>query len=77
MTNHGASWLIFLLFFVVVVAVIKLISLIILSYFQDAQRTLDICKSKGWDGVKSVSKYSNELECSNFTQAYIDSKGSR
>ncbi len=36
--------------------------------------TLERCKSKGWDGVEFRGRYSNEVICSNFSQAEKDAK---
>lgn len=62
------------LIMIFLLSVFVVIILMVLSGLQDAQKTLDNCKSKGWDGVSFVSKYSSELECSNFTQAEKDAR---
>lgn len=52
------------------------ISAIVISMFwilergiEETERKIEECKSLGYDGVKSLSSWNNEIECSNFTES--------
>lgn len=51
-----------------------LIGLYIYYTIQESKVFLTECQKKGYDGIKYTSRYTNNLECSNFTQAEKDSK---
>jgi len=52
---------------IMVIIACTLLVIVTINQLQETKKNMEICKSLGYDGVKFVSKYNNEVECSNFS----------
>ncbi len=52
----------------IIVLIFGVITLIVMIKIDNIERDIEICKELGYDGVQFTSKYTSEVECSNFTE---------
>ena len=61
------EWMEILIIFTFVFIGLTIITFVIINYLE-VKEDLEICKELGYDGIKFTNRFSNEVECSNFTE---------
>ena len=56
-----------LLFYMIIALISSFVAAGIFMAIEEIKEDIEICKSLGYDGVKFTSRFSNKVECSNFT----------